>query len=83
MKSFCLAYVQQGRTICYFCPNCSNLNSKYIGFLVLKFEHSLLKKFNLIFRLLSAVCFCDHLATRIMIFSAIDSTVCFLSLSVF
>ena len=49
MKSCCLAYIQQRRSRCCFCPNCNGKQSNCTGFLILKFEHSLFfEKFDLV-----------------------------------
>ena len=54
MKSCCLAYVQIG-TVCVcvvFCLNRSDWNCNYRCFLILKFELSFLKRFNLVSKII-------------------------------
>ena len=87
MKSCCLAYIQQGRIMYYFCLNCRDYKSNCSGSLILKFEHSFLNSFDFpVFfeKLLSAVCFCDLFEIRINNYlRAIDGPVSFVRLSVF
>ena len=87
MKSCCLAYIQQGRIIYYFCLNCRDYKSNCSGSPILKFEHSFLNNFDFpVFfeKFLSAVCFRDLFEIRIINYlRAIDGPVSFLRLSVF